>query len=1023
MSAGFASVRQWDIALAGVQCTWRVQYLVIVRQSGVHQIAALASMLERTITTHIAIPGAHKILSAGLGPLLSPTGFPDARSFRLPGGGRAALWVQSGTYVLYVLGSAAKSDLVRDTDGTERNAVSVLFRKVLEALRPEEVLTGPFDRLVRSFKHDSSTYTAFRDNVRVLRHASPGKVIDFRSSDHLSQWRKLSNDAITVHEATTSRLGEGRASAARMGRVPMSGKSVPAGTRLVGGRFELNPDELPWVSRAVELIAAPGFTAAAAARTLVAEGHVGYRTGPGPGKRMVGDGFVVPTGSQAEVGRARERLDRLIELLPDMFLGKYVTNWTQTDSAEGEYLGLRRVFNEDGSYVHRLVYDIPDALVGVAEETLLRAVQVSVTRKRKRGLPPSEWLVEVEARRQARELLASPDADPLDRDDVVRWAGTDGGWIDRLAPSVPARQHVLEDIIAEVARNSEGGRRPPKHERNRLLVGLPAWVDAEGFEWVLTFNSKNYAVLRREPDRTLEPEASLARAWEHRTTNVGRGYVVAAVPMLELHAGIARAVAAAIERGALLAPRQRSIAPLAGAVVDQGDVARAIEMAEVENQLRATKARARAALQVMLDLQARRQAYESLDAAEVNAGRLVGLDGGVSEAMLEAHAQAENALWVEVSSLQRRLESLAEPEPEPEPAFFDPAAFDLDVVLEVLAWLAQTEMTKKEAVAQLQALIPEFRVVQVSTFFVEFSVKFLLPGADGTVGKCTAPILGRVRTAGALTPDGTTKAQAITEYLCVDSLFAGDLHTGSPRSVPGRKAALTKEELARHAAQRQLVHLGMTKQSAWNLLTCPLLPLRTIVWSLLNDLPIDNAALGVDDPYIELVRQTFLSGRDLKVQRYGSDRRPRQALLDVILEAGGLIKNHDLLAKSYLADTPNKQKALSLLSSRLNHCPEQRQKFTGYVRRGNDRLYAPRTCPHCEAEGKHSFLDMVVWVPEVKSGLLCSRCLRQPTENSIIYPDFYRGLPSKLAAYGKATQPVDAADETAGVEVSPPRSG
>lgn len=993
-----ARAKAWEEAVShatsGRPAGIRATNLFIVRQSGVGDSEGLRSMHERTLRMHMGVPGAQEILKAGIAPLREPFRFPNVVTFSLPKGGSAALWLVDGTYILYVLGSAAMDDMTADLEGSSQNSVAVLFRVVLAALRPVNVNVGPFDRLVRSFANDFYTFDSFkRAGVRLLHHGS--NKIDFRSGSAQADWREESGKAIAQHETTVKRTTAGWASLVRDGRWPLSGSMAPPGfTKSDDGRLVVDEAEKRVAALAVTLLA-QGLSLSAVARRLVDEGF-GARASEQTNVRRI-EGLQVPvTRNEDDLDRARRFVRRLLACLPDLAMGKYVQDRRQTLEAQEIHPGARRV-DRAGTACYRYLFEVADLFDNVAPALLMAAVERAIRTRLGRSpsqqpMPASEFVEELRARAAAKHILAQGDTETEEYDEVVRWAGLEGCNLDVFDLSASPRQAGIVELVERLELQSmRSVARPPSRQRGSLFLGMPSWTCEDGFEWALRQAAAgNYELMRRRPDPDLLPLASLLRGWAPTSNMVGRGDNFAQFNKLEFHRAVAAAIARAIQDGAPVSPDSFAVAAMLTPVSDDQQIGAALQRQALQDELQQAEKNAAGAAAAVANLFARQ-----LTADDQTSGRVHGVATTTLEALIDRQVAKQLELEGDVTNLRAALDSLdsqpVTPNSGTTASTADTAISDIDVVLDFLRWLAETTYADKDIVDVFHALVVDFTIRPKSSIWLEFSISLRLPHADGFEERIIGPITGEVRARGKLAVGGMGWDEAYAEEFCLRSETVNVGRSDGDGSYTETQAAALRR------VRRYLVGLGLSNSAARLVAATPVMELRRIVWERLHGRQIDPVEVGIPPEYVRLIEGTYIPGNDLH-GRLGPDVHSRQPLLDALSAAPDKALDRDALADfSPWAGWGTVEKNLRafLLEPPRGRAQLASYEFEGARSRSTARpigTFRLLPCPHCSTEQNPSFLDLTVYVPEVRTGLLCSACMHQPDGHGGRFPDAYRDL-------------------------------
>lgn len=975
----------------------RVERLLIARQSGTGAWENLRKMLERILTANSGIPGYEELRAWGLSPLDDEDGYPER--WRHAGGTRAVLYSSHGTYVLLVLGSLTARNLASDeASDPEDNFVVALYREVVAALRPRTVITGPFDRLVRAYQFGSETYKIFRSaGVEFLYYE--GGNLEFGTEATESEWEALSAEAAAALRLGQRRMLEGHMSTVRDNGWPLATRQAPSGTQRSDDRtLHVDAVETRAILEVVRLVADPGFSISDATERLTADRLVPRRWGVEGIRKYRGQEFATSPHSPEQ--RVRKFVERTLLRLPDLAMGKHVSERYAPLNVETVFTGARRERTDEG-YVHWLVWAVPDLFADVDEQVLLEAVTACAAYRLARGEPASQYLHELAARERARVLLESGD-DSLEVREIKRWAGPTGRMLHAMGSAQPELDR--SPLVREAIAKAEAGARRFGRKQGSAMQGLfskfPPWRQGDT-EYVLSSGVSNqgYALLRRDASLTMSRANSLWRAWGIKKGVGSDPRVLASLPTEAFHMALARAAAVAIDSGVPILRNQHVASARVG---DAGRDLRLRHLAarqQLENELQTLRDRADAALEMAIDAKQQRRGWERATAAVERASRADGTAsiaalqiGGPSEAMVEHMQRKADEAFSKIEDAKQKLAAFEESSHTHAEVAEPPSLDDMTLVLDALVEIAaRTTATPREC-RVLQALFTRLEVESVDALSVCFSFDLLLPAIKGRGRLQVGPILVDVPTMGRRRPGGMSQPHAYAEAYCLH----GELPEYSPHSRQGKVANPRKEVL--RTIKRFFHAEHALSQAASNAIVGHPLPLvRRLAYMLVTGMPILAEEHGVDTRYLDHIAATYLTERPpAPLPETDTGPAQRQLILDQLVATGDLgltvTELVDRLADTLPSKNPRQQD--TCMRARLTTMP------TRWSRPWlpQDGRWRATHCQHCRSEGRSSYIDLVAWLPEVPGGLLCSTCLRSPSApDSIVFPEIYRTLRSALA--------------------------
>lgn len=173
----------------------------------------------------------------------------------------------------------------------------------------------------------------------------------------------------------------------------------------------------------------------------------------------------------------------------------------------------------------------------------------------------------------------------------------------------------------------------------------------------------------------------------------------------------------------------------------------------------------------------------------------------------------------------------------------------------------------------------------------------------------------------------------------------------------------------------ELVSLGLDKPAARSLASCPHPDLEATIRAHLQHKPWPK---GVDEDWAKYVTAIYTSPQiSWNPGRWRLPDQLRTRVLAALADAGGSLTVQHLVDRGFTAEQ------LRYLTRNLPTPTGQPiLRITG---RGTERTIHLIDCPHCRGTASLSCLT-----PETKPGVLCPGCMRLPTENSPVFPDWYR---------------------------------
>ena len=410
----------------------------------------------------------------------------------------------------------------------------------------------------------------------------------------------------------------------------------------------------------------------------------------------------------------------------------------------------------------------------------------------------------------------------------------------------------------------------------------------------------------------------------------------------------------------------------------------------------------------------------------------------VAAGALKVATQQVNDAYTKVEELKLSVAAFDDLAASPGPPTVAPTAQidDLHLLTDMLVTLRTEKFGSARAVRLWHKLIPRFRATMDDGYFRwELDLVVRLPGGhQHKVGPITGKVVTNARrdlegdadpdTTGPSTaesgtpsaPDPDNWAFVVTRHVCTVSLDTTPLHDGiGLRHRPGAKVRNSPSAKLHLQATEYLTQF-LGRRAAVAAISCPVLAIRTMIWNLaFRDHPqhrVPETLPDVTEEYRAILTDVYDNNPTLRLRNYHDIKKNRQPLLDFVIAAGGEL-DVTALADAFINDggvddKPNRYGRTPREKALVTSLKEHHTSFTPIlepVQREDSANpayaqitgYRARTCPHCADEGVEQYVDMVLRVPEVPTGLMCSRCLKVPVTGSPVYPTIYRDLPEILA--------------------------
>ena len=251
----------------------------------------------------------------------------------------------------YALCSAGKTDL----DG--ENAFTTALMDLIADMRPKEIVTGPFSRMLRVGSIGSGLREAMATYRVTLRCSESSEPMDLRTSSGKRDWDLLASAAEIDYLATLNRLLTGTVFEFIEGRWPRPENSLPLGYKKIGAKgvdeHMVEPDvsQLTVVRRLIEL-GASDLTKLEIADELSDLGVRSRKPGFGDRPPLLRD-----------LGDPARGVTSLMSHLMTYLEGDYVVRYEMTIPHQDEFHGVivHRHAPEDNGYLEfPLRFGVPD---------------------------------------------------------------------------------------------------------------------------------------------------------------------------------------------------------------------------------------------------------------------------------------------------------------------------------------------------------------------------------------------------------------------------------------------------------------------------------------------------------------------------------------------------------------------------------------------------------------------------------------------------------------------------------------
>jgi hypothetical protein len=940
----------------------RVEHLIVARGSDYSDLPLLEGMIYQTVE-RIDVPGRDRILKLGIDPVRNPTDF--GAEVIDKGGSTAVLFSVEGTLCLYSRGSAAKDETDEGDNG---------FRDILTAIindyKPVNIYVATFSRLVRSLRHSSGIQAAIESAQSTL-HYGYGESLNFNNQSAPFQWGMLVAFATMERVEQVNRLMLDRVGKHRQHKWLSGPQNVPMGY-IVDRDNHITIDTRPGVAVAVHKVIRLMCDPSISYREIaLAAGAIGVNA---PGKRR-GEVWTYNPDWEWDgtpyVPAAQRSPEDAIAVMPRAPGSNKGSIKTLSDYATPESIGKR------------LVETLPTWTSGVIHSAYANP------------LPNITHYAEYPVRL---------DPDGIHRVHFNYEPGVpDGGWAD---PDTLA--------LAQAVRGGGRGATQPAHTRRKqlpLLGDLGRW-NAGGYRHGLlgaSSGTRRYYDLRRIPlpaEPRLDSHGRIKwPAFQYQKRTYGER--TARLHVRELHTAITEALTRALTEGVTLTP-DRFHPPSAIDPVGEAN------LHELQARRRELEQRSQAATNILLrdpDAPAtvRRHLAHDLDSV---LREVADLDAELEQAEATAGPIYPERLRTQPHEVAHALANLARVT-RPTPQAFTKA---VDTVLSDLRLEAHGAVVRGSVCANLPV---EDGIVVVGP--VEFTVPQRLrqtpptrtdetaattraPGAeperarDGKHGRTRAAAQddGRSTTSQPGSEHPRTPRQAVISdtlrALLTTETAIGELATSNQRNGQG----------SYRDAVAELETLGLPRAGAQRALYCAAPTTRKVLAHLLTGEP---APPGVDYAFIERTDRTFHGAEsDSAWWRRKAVHRAETAAF--LREHNGQVERADL--QRWLTERGASGRAFDTLSSGMREARYGAVPLTWPVFT-TDPPPPGRCDPDCRRDCiDHQVVrlwpcpcgglaDHYIPVAEIRTGLLCSSCLREPNNDPTIYPADYLDITTERA--------------------------
>lgn len=522
----------------------------------------------------------------------------------------------------------------------------------------------------------------------------------------------------------------------------------------------------------------------------------------------------------------------------------------------------------------------------------------------------------------------------------------DGGWVEeavfdriaRVAGSIPTRRGAHEAV---------------KHRRVLPLLGYQ-WAEGDD-ECILSSNGTGstfpaYRVLRRARDVSLLPEDSRRRAWHGmvwKANGIRLDYTVRAD---DLHRSIAEGLIEVLEEG------------LDATWFDTNLLSALAEPHEVQ-VLNAERRRKRDESMLMDTLRVAERAEEAVLSCP---------DGPRIDFL---RRRADEA-WCKVEALKEQLSRESVSIPQQGQEIPEHWHSDAQLILQVLSTLQGCPgRVDGEIATAIRQVVPSLQLTRLNELTIGWEIRLRVRvnelGADVLLGPASGAVRrGRSR----YCPERMKEASA---RICLRAVGAA-IELEPDQTEAGALVA-TKGHLKK---------VGLPGAS-FGVLGSQIVAPRATVWALLHGEDVTAYVADASDEWVQAIRTAHLEvvGRVSKPYEAG---RHRQEIINYLRVNGPC--DSATLAREFNRGNTKGPFPLTL-HGLLLRWPRWNGEVTHHpFAQVSGSIYAPETlwslypCPHhCDGQ-----LDLIVTGSECRDSILCSTCMRPPSDATLVFPVEYR---------------------------------
>jgi len=320
------------IPLPPTTSSTRLKWLIVVRESAMHDNLLMIGMIAQTLKRWVHLPGVADVLGLGIDPIRNGkatllNGKPLQLSVFNTANNRAVLFEHEGVMYLYSMGSAAS----RNADFNDHsNAFVELLCSVIETYRPENLIVATFSRLIRSTEFAGRLQAAIKAHVNVLHYGS--ETMQPNTEAGALVWGIMAIVAAMERDLITQRLFAGLCHKYSSGAWIFGPEAVPPGYVLDKGtgRVSVDPTKVAAVRSLLVLMADKSLTARA---VMDEAGRLGVTSATV--QRLHGEDATFEN-----VQRADSRLASLVDWIPTYATGLVDMAYMNPFDGATSYLGL-----------------------------------------------------------------------------------------------------------------------------------------------------------------------------------------------------------------------------------------------------------------------------------------------------------------------------------------------------------------------------------------------------------------------------------------------------------------------------------------------------------------------------------------------------------------------------------------------------------------------------------------------------------------------------------------------------------